>query len=151
MYDKLIAYLDQHQAQYRLIQHEAEGRTDVVSQLRGNTLAQAAKCIIVMVKIGKKDKKYVLAVIAGDAKLDMNAVKALVGGDYATFAPPEIAEQLGGSPIGTILPFSFNEQLTLVVDPALLAHDEIYFNAARLDCSMVLKSADYVRGFTTRT
>lgn len=144
-YDKLIAYLDQHQATYRLIQHEAEGRTDVVSQLRGNTLAQAAKCIIVMVKIGKKDKKYVLAVIAGDAKLDMNAVKALVGGDYATFAPPEIAEQLGGSPIGTILPFSFNEQLTLVVDPALLAHDEIYFNAARLDCSMVLKSADYVR------
>ena len=31
MYDKLIAYLDQHQAQYRLIQHEAEGRTDVVT------------------------------------------------------------------------------------------------------------------------
>ena len=85
MYDKLIAYLDQHQAQYRLIQHEAEGRTDVVSQLRGNTLAQAAKCIIVMVKIGKKDKKYVLAVIAGDAKLDMNAVKAASG------APPSDA------------------------------------------------------------
>jgi Ala-tRNA(Pro) deacylase len=44
---------------------------------------------------------------------------------------------------GTILPFSFNPELELVVDPALLEHDEIYFNAARLDRSIVLKASDY--------
>jgi Ala-tRNA(Pro) deacylase len=31
----------------------------------------------------------------------------------------------------------------LVVDPSLLANDELYFNAARLDRSMVLKTSDY--------
>jgi prolyl-tRNA editing enzyme YbaK/EbsC (Cys-tRNA(Pro) deacylase) len=97
-----------------------------------------------MVKLGKKDKQYVLAVIPGDAKLDMNAVKALYGGSYASFAPQDVTEQLAGSAIGTVLPFSFNEQLPLVVDPSLLEHDELYFNAARLDRSLALKMSDYV-------
>ena len=68
-YDKLIGLLNAGGAEYRLIEHAAEGRTDVVSGLRGNVLAQAAKCIILMVKLGKKDKRFVLAVIPGDAKL----------------------------------------------------------------------------------
>ncbi len=118
--------LDEHKANYRVIDHAAEGRTDVVSELRGNKLAQAAKCIVVMVKLGKKDKQYVLAVLPGDARLDMKAVQALFGGSYASFAPQDVTEQLAGSVIGTVLPFSFNEQLPMVVDPALLAHDELY-------------------------
>ena len=144
LYSKLIALLDEQQAKYRLIDHAAEGRTDVVSEMRGNPLAAAAKCIIVMVKLGKKDKQYVLAVVPGDAKVDMKAVQALYGGSYASFAPQDVTEQLAGSVIGTVLPFSFNEQLPLVVDPALLAHDEIFFNAARLDKSLALNTKDYV-------
>ena len=54
------------------------------------------------------------------------------------------AERLAGSVTGTVLPFSFNPELELVVDPSLLENDEIYFNAARLDRSMVLKTSDYV-------
>jgi Ala-tRNA(Pro) deacylase len=59
-YAQLIALLDQHQASYRLIDHAPEGQTDLVSAMRGNALAQAAKCIILMVKQGKKVTKYVL-------------------------------------------------------------------------------------------
>jgi threonyl-tRNA synthetase len=144
-YSKLIALLDANGASYRLIDHAPEGRTDIVSEMRGNALAQAAKCIVVMVKLGKKDKQYVLAVIPGDAKLDMNAVKALYNGSYASFAPQDVTEQLSGSVVGTVLPVSFNEQLPLIVDPSLLEHDELFFNAARLDRSMALKTSDYVR------
>ena len=36
------------------------------------------------------------------------------------------------------------EELELVVDPSLLENDEMYFNAARLDRSMVLKTRDYI-------
>jgi hypothetical protein len=46
--------LDGHGARYRLIDHPPEGRTEVVSPLRGNLLKQAAKCIVLMVKIGKE-------------------------------------------------------------------------------------------------
>ncbi len=142
-YDKLIAILDENNAQYRLIDHEPEGRTDIVSPMRGNDVSQAAKCMVVMVKITKKVKKYVLAVVPGDAKVNLNAIKDLFRGIYVSFATPEIAEKLAGSVSGTVLPFSFNEDLELIVDPKLLENDELFFNAARLDRSMALKTSDY--------
>ena len=58
--------------------------------------------------------------------------------------PADIAEKLSGSVVGTVLPFSFNPELELIVDPSLLAHEEIVFNAARLDRSLYLKASDYV-------
>jgi Ala-tRNA(Pro) deacylase len=142
-YTQLITLLDQNNAQYRLIDHEPEGRTDIVSPMRGNALPQAAKCIILMVKLGKKVTRYVLAVVPGDARVDLNAIKALLGGTYISFASSDIAERLAGSVAGTILPFAFSDELELIVDPTMLTHDEIFFNAARLDRSMALRTSDY--------
>lgn len=142
-YAKLIGLLDEHGARYRTIDHEPEGATEAVSRMRGNELAQAAKCIVVMVKIGKKTTRYVLAVVPGDRRVDLGAIKSLLGGSYVAFASPNIAERLAGSVSGTILPFSFGEQLELVVDPDLLRHPEIFFNAARLDRSLALATSDY--------
>ena len=79
-YTRFIDFLDEQGISYRLIDHAPEGRTEVVSPLRGNKLSQAAKCIILMVKLGNKITKYVRAVVSGDARVDLNAVKALLGG-----------------------------------------------------------------------
>ena len=143
-YSRLISYLDEHGAHYRLIDHPPEGRTELVSPMRGNVLSQAAKCIIMILKIGKKATKYILAVVPGDARVNLNAVKALMSGTYVSFASRDVAEQLAGSVAGTVLPFAFSSQLELIVDPAVLENDEIYFNAARLDRSMALAVRDYV-------
>lgn len=142
-YDKLITLLDEHGAAYRLIDHAPEGGTEAVSRLRGHGLEQAAKCIIVMVKVGKKVTRYALAVVPGDRRVDLAKVKALFGGTYASFASQETAEKLAGSESGTILPFSFDERLELFVDPELLRQPEIFFNAARLDRSLALAARDY--------
>src|SRR5579859_6416205 len=144
-YTQLIALLDSRGAHYRLIDHEPEGRTEIVSPMRGNALSQAAKCIILMVKLGKKVTRYILAVVPGDARVDLQAVKALLGGTYIAFASTDIAERLAGSVAGTVLPFSFDPELELIVDPSLLESDVLYFNAARLDRSMALQTSDYVR------
>lgn len=142
-YSKLIDLLDQHQAHYRLIDHAPEGRTELVSPMRGNLLSQAANCIVVMVKIGKKTTKFVLAVYPADCKLDLEAVKSLYSGTYVSFASPDIAEKLAGSVLGTVLPFSFHDDLELIVDPSFLKNEEIFFNAARLDRSVALRASDY--------
>ncbi|MFH8840765.1 YbaK/EbsC family protein [Streptomyces sp. NPDC017868] len=142
-YEKLLALLDERGAAHRVIEHAPEGATEAVSALRGHEPAQAAKCIIAMVKIGKKEKRFALVVVPGDKRIDLNAVKALYGGTYVSFASPETAEELAGSPSGTILPFSFDERLELIVDPDLLANEEFYFNAARLDRSIALSAKDY--------
>jgi Ala-tRNA(Pro) deacylase len=143
-YRRLLTLLDQQGIPYRLIDHAPEGRTELVSAMRGNTLSQAAKCIILMVKLGKKVTRYILAVVPGDARVDLPTVKTLMQGTYVAFASSEIAERLAGSVTGTILPFSFNPELDVVVDPSLLENEEISFNAARLDRSMALKTRDYV-------
>ena len=56
-YDRLIALLDDNGATYRLIDHPEEGRTEIVSGYRGHDPAAAAKCMIGMVKLGKKVTK----------------------------------------------------------------------------------------------
>lgn len=144
MYTRLIHVLDQHGAHYRLIDHAPEGRTELVSVMRGNALAQAAKCIVLIVKLGKKVTQYVLAVIPGDARLSLVAVKSLLQATYVGFASTDIAERLAGSVTGTILPFAFNPELHLIVDPTLTANDELYFNAARWDRSLALHTSDYL-------
>jgi len=43
--------------------------------MRGNALSQAAKCIVLMVKLGKKVTKYVLGVVPGDARVDSTSTR----------------------------------------------------------------------------
>ena len=144
-YGRLIALLDANNVQYRLIDHPEEGRTEIVSAMRGHSVAQAAKCIVVMVKQGRKTTKFVLAVVPGDARVDLGAIRSLKRGTYAGFAPPERAEELAASVVGTVLPFTFDPRLELIADPAIKDHDEMFFNAGRLDRSIGLKTEDYIR------
>jgi Ala-tRNA(Pro) deacylase len=144
VYGKLISLLDEHSASYRVIEHEPEGVTEAVSRLRGHDPRQAAKCIVVMVKIGKKEKVYAAAVLPGDRRVDFNRMKALCNGSYASFATPEVAEELAGTPVGTIPPFSFDERMGLFMDPELLEFPEVFFNAGRLDRTIALSTKDYL-------
>jgi len=96
-YIRLLTLLDQQGIPYRLIDHAPEGRTELVSAMRGNTLSQAAKCIILMVKLGKKVTRYILAVVPGDARVDLPTVKALMQGTYVAFASAVAHTALEGS------------------------------------------------------
>ena len=144
-YDRLIALLDEHKASYRLIDHAAEGQTDKVSEMRGHAVEAAAKCIVLIVKIGKKTTRFVLAVVPGDMRVDTTKIRQLFSGaTYVGFAATDVAERLAGSVAGTVLPFSFHPDLALIADPALKAHPELFFNAARLDRSMAIGTQDYI-------
>lgn len=142
LYHRLLADLDAAGAAYRLLDHPAEGRTELVSALRGHPVAHAAKCMILMVKVGKQTR-YVLAVVPGDTRVDLAAVKDLLGASYVSIAAPDKAEDLAGSVSGTVLPISYHPQLELIAAPALLGAPELYFNAARLDRSLAVRTADW--------
>lgn len=144
-YERLLALLDQQGITYRLLHHEPEGRTEVISQIRNNVLSQAAKAMVIMVKIGKKERQYYLAVVPGDCRVALEHVKRLCNGTHAMFAPEAIAQELTNCVMGAVPPFSFHPQLQLVVDPMLLEHDEIVFNAGRLDTSLFISKQDYIK------
>src|SRR4051794_25163050 len=104
-YLRLIELLDAHGIRYSLIDHAPEGRTHLVSRLRGHPLRQAAKCIVVEVRFPGRESEYVLAVVPGHLKVDLEAVRTMQGGSRAALAPRAVAEQLGGCVAGSIAPF----------------------------------------------
>ena len=144
-YFRLIDLLEREGARYRLVDHEPAGRTELASLVRGHPLSQAAKCIVIKIRYRRRPPQHVLAVVPGNQRVDMNGLRTLFGGDDASMARREKAEELTGAVSGSIPPFSFDPRLQLVADPLLLRNAELFFNAARLDRSLALATADYVR------
>ena len=87
--------------------------------------------MILMVKIGKKDKWFILGVVPGNANRH-KAVKGLYNKNVCLIRISRHCRKLAGSVAGTVPLFSFKEELILSVDPSLNDHEFIYFNAARL-------------------
>ncbi|MPT50786.1 MULTISPECIES: YbaK/prolyl-tRNA synthetase associated domain-containing protein [Delftia] len=148
MFDTLVHLLQSQDARFRVIEHPAEGRSDLVAEIRGTAPGQGAKAMLCKSRdaAGAGYPQLFLAVLPGDRKLDFKRLAQAVGVRKATLASPEEAQAATGCVMGSVPPFSFNPQVRLVVDPALVERfAEIAFNAGRLDRSIVLDSADYVR------
>ena len=142
-YERLLALLDSRDANYRVIKHEPEGRSEEISRIRGNDPAQAMKAIVLSVRGGGKGKRAVMVVIPGNQRLNMKTLLSHVGAQKGRFATSEEATELTGCVMGAIPPFSFRKDLTLVVDESFKAWKEVTFNAGRLDRSLTLCFADY--------
>ena len=123
---------------------KAEIPAERVAEIRGTQVSQGAKAMLCRIK--DQPDLLVLAILPGDQRVDFKKVAQSVGGRKASFAAPDEATAKTGCVIGAIPPFSFSPDIRLVVDPQLLLrHEEIAFNAGRLDTSIVLNSADYRR------
>ena len=144
VFDRLVALLTEAKAKFRVIEHEAEGRSEKISVIRGNRPEQAAKAMVLDVRGGGSGRRNVLAILPGNRKLDFAAVARLFEARKAGFASPESAEQLTGCAMGAVPPFSLSPDLAIVVDQDLLANDTLFFNAGRLDRSMELDTKDWV-------
>jgi Ala-tRNA(Pro) deacylase len=143
VFDRLVALLEAEKADFRVIEHEPEGRSEQISKIRGNHPSQAAKAMVVAVKAAE-GRRFVLAVLPGDRRVDFSGIAKAVGGKKAALAAPEEAKRLTECEMGAVPPFSFSDELTLVVDPNLLTHDKLAFNAGRLDRSMFLATKSYL-------
>lgn len=146
VFDRLQQLLADHHVTYRLLEHRAAGRSEEVAAIRGTAVSQGAKALVCRVKITSNQRRHVLAVFPADRQADLDAIATAAGGKKASLVPHEVARELTGCEIGAIPPFSFNPGLALLVDPTLRSrHDEIVFNAGRLDASILMRTEDYFR------
>jgi Ala-tRNA(Pro) deacylase len=145
IHQRLCDLLDREGAVYRVVEHEPEGRTDFIARIRGNRPDQAIKSIVVQVRLGKKQNRYCLANVPGDCRIDLEAIQGYFNAAGIGMAKRERAEELTGCVIGAIPPFSFNDSLALLADPRIEENPEVVFNAGRLDRSIFMRSADYMR------
>ena len=145
IHERLKELLTREGADFRVMEHESEGRTEHIARIRGNRVEQAVKSIVVMIRFGKKEARYVLANVPGHCRVDLNGIRDLYGGTQSAFAPREKAEELTGCVIGSIPPFSFNPELEVLADPLIQENKEVVFNAGRLDRSIFMRCADFIR------
>ena len=144
VFDRLVALLSTANARYRVLEHPAEGQSDAVARIRGTRPEQGAKAMLCVIK--GEAPTPVLAVLPGPARLDFRKLGTAVGAKKATLADPAFAQEVTGCVMGAVPPFALSPGIHLVVDPALISsNQEIAFNAGRLDRSIVLATADYVR------
>lgn len=144
VFDRIVALLIEAKARFRVIEHEAEGRSEKISVIRGNRPDQAAKAMVLDVRGGGGGRRHVLAILPGSRKLDFAAVAALFEARKCGFASPDTAQELTGCVMGAVPPFALNPALAVVVDQDLLANDTLFFNAGRLDRSMELDTGDWL-------
>ena len=144
VFDRLVALLGDAKAKFRVIEHEAEGKSEAISAIRGNRPDQAAKAMVLDVRGGGGGRRHVLAILPGNRKLDFAAVAALFEARKCGFASPETAQELTGCAMGAVPPFALNPALAIVVDEDLLANETLFFNAGRLDRSMELDTKDWI-------
>lgn len=145
IHEQLCALLDREGAIYRVIEHEPEGRTDIIAKIRGNRIEQSIKSIVLQVRRKPKENIYCLANVPGDCRIDFEGLKRHFQTDSVAFAQREKAQELTGCVIGAIPPFSFSEQLVLLADPLIQENEDVVFNAGRLDRSIMMKLSDYIR------
>ena len=144
VFDKLVVLLGDAKAKFRVIEHEAEGKSAEISVIRGNRPDQAAKAMVLDVRGGGGGRRHVLAILPGSRKLDFAAVATLFEARKCGFASPETAQELTGCAMGAVPPFALNPALAFVVEEDLLANDTLFFNAGRLDRSMELDTRDWL-------
>ncbi|WP_296952012.1 YbaK/prolyl-tRNA synthetase associated domain-containing protein [uncultured Massilia sp.] len=146
VFDRLVALLSAQDARYRVIAHPAAGKSEEVARIRGTEVGQGAKAMACKLKVPDAPAVHVLAVLAADRQLDLQALADLFGARRASLMSPREILDMTGCVLGAIPPFSFHPDLVLVADPDLFGrYREIAFNAGRLDASMVLDSDDYLR------
>jgi Ala-tRNA(Pro) deacylase len=144
VFDQLVALLSEAKAKFRIIEHEAEGRSEAISVIRGNRPDQAAKAMVLDVRGGGGGRRHVLAILPGSRKLDFGAVATLFKARKCGFASPDTAQELTGCVMGAVPPFALNPDLAIVVEEDLLANETLFFNAGRLDRSMELDTQDWI-------
>lgn len=143
IHTQLCELLDRERATYRVIEHEPEGRTEVIAKIRGNRIEQSIKSIVIQVR-RKKENTYCLANVPGDCRIDFDGIKRHFEADSVAFASRDKAQELTECVIGAIPPFSFSDQLPVMVDPLIQENEEVVFNAGRLDRSIFMKMDDYL-------
>jgi len=115
---KITALLDQHQIPYRLLPHsESVFTVEAAAAQRGVVAEEMVKSILLKEKRGR----YVMACLLGLARLNPQAVRAHLGGDWKrlTFAQAEEIRRVTGYVQGAVAPLCLPETIPVVFDQAI--------------------------------
>jgi len=130
--------LDTRAIFYKFEEHDAVHTSEEAAALRGTSLENGAKAMIL---VGKKSGNQVMVVIPGDKKIAMTVVSEKVG-EKVEFEKPETILEKYGIMVGGVPPFGNVLGMRLLMDEAVATRPEVTFNAGMQTCSITMKGAD---------
>lgn len=95
--------------------------------------------------LAEVDGAPTVAVVPVEARLDLKALAAAVGGKRAEMADPAVAERVTGYVVGGISPLGQRRSLPTVVDSSAVARPTVLVSAGRRGLDVELAPADLVR------
>ena len=137
---RLVALLRAEGVDFELTHHDAVTTSAEAAAVRGAELSSGAKAMLVKGKTG-----FVLAVLAGDRKVDWKRLAPLVGGKGVRFANDEELAEATGLSKGAVPPFGLLFGLRTIYDTSLLDVETVNFNAGTHTDSIAMPRVDLIR------
>lgn len=139
-FEEILSLLQSVGAEHHVMEHEPVRTSEQAAQVRGTELGRGAKALVL-----ECGDCLVMAVISAARQVDFKALKRELGEKRVQMASPERVMQATGCQPGGVPPFGKLFGLRVVLDPALLEHEWIDFNAGERTRSVEMRSADYLR------
>jgi len=127
MSTRAIAVLKRHKADFYVVRyrHDEKGAA-FAAAATGTPIDLTVKTLVADLGRG-----YALALMPGDARLNLKRLARVMGVKRAAMADTDSAERLTGYKVGGISPFGTRQRLPAVMDRRLLAAPRVLINAGQ--------------------
>jgi Ala-tRNA(Pro) deacylase len=143
-YDSLVELLDRAGVPYRELEHPPAASAAEYHRVVGSRLEQQAKALLFRRYAEDGTKSYLVFALPGSAEADVDRLRRATGSRRLRLATQDELHRQTGCRFGELPPFGSIFECELALDARLLGEEELYFNAGRLDCSIVLSPATLV-------
>lgn len=138
--NEIIRLIKKENLEYRHLIHELTLTSEDSAKVRGTSMEEGVKSIIVRGKTSKKN--YHLNIPSG-LKLDMKAVSELVG-EKCEFEEPDVIKERYGLIVGGVPPFGQLLNLDTFFDEGVIKSKQSAFNCGLTTESIIMASKDLI-------
>jgi Cys-tRNA(Pro) deacylase len=144
---KITDLLDSHQIAYRLLPHsEAVFTVEAAAAQRGVVKTEMVKSILLR---EKKERRYVMACVTGEARLDPKAVRAHLpeaeGWKRLTFATADEIRAVTGYVQGAVAPLCLPDNVPVIFDEAIARCEKVNISSGDPMAGLELDPQDLIR------
>lgn len=151
--ERIVRLFSERGIQFRMVEHVPCRTSEESAQARtaaGDAVVCGAKAIVVKLKRKGGATEFGVLVLPGSSRIDAKMLLEHLPDvkDFRFATQAELADHAEGLAPGMMPPFArtiFERLTRLYVDPGLLDHRAVGFNAADLTRSIIVASKDYVR------
>jgi len=142
-FHKITKLLVENKINFEHLTHEHVHSSKDAAKVRGTSIKQAAKAIVL--KIKKRDNYYVFVqcVLCGHKKIDLKKLKQILNAKSAALASPEEVLDITNCTIGSVPPFGILFDIPVYADKFLFENQQIVFSAGTHNDSIKMSPSDW--------